>query len=277
MRSTRHGILERVLLGGAHSDPTDRARRENVLVITVQCTQAGKTCFCVSMGTGPTAEIGFDVALTEVLEGARHYFALDVGSERGAELLSELPHAQAGARDLEAASAGHARAAAEMGREIDVGDIRDLLYCNYENPRWDDVAERCCGFARMQRREHGAEVNRDVHGDVSMPAKLRATPAAIEMVERLTVDHGKLAFFQSGGCCDGSSPICLKDGELPASANDVLLGEIGGAPFYVDGDQYRRWGRPSFLVDVGAGPAEGFSLSLPHAHFVTRSPSESSG
>jgi uncharacterized protein (DUF779 family) len=105
-------------------------------------------------------------------------------------------------------------------------------------------------------------------------SNVTATVAAREMVERLTVEHGRLAFFQSGGCCDGSSPICLKDGELPPCENDALLGEVGGAPFYVDREQYERWGCPSFLIDVGSGPAEGFSLSLPDAHFVTCAPEQ---
>ena len=145
------GILDRVLLGGAHPDPADRSRREDVFIVAVQCAQAGNTCFCVSMGTGPTAESGFDIALTEVLETGRHYFVLEVGSERGGELLSELTHARAGAREQDAASAAHARAAAQMGRELDVSDIRELLYRNYENPRWDEVAERClsCGNCTM--------------------------------------------------------------------------------------------------------------------------------
>jgi uncharacterized protein len=102
--------------------------------------------------------------------------------------------------------------------------------------------------------------------------RVTATPLASQMVERLRAEHGPLAFFQSGGCCDGSSPICLKDGELPPGANDLLLGEIAGAPFYVDREQYERWGRPAFLIDAGSGPAEGFSLSLPDKHFVTRTP-----
>jgi len=97
-----------------------------------------------------------------------------------------------------------------------------------------------------------------------------ATGAAIEAIERLRARHGPLAFFQSGGCCDGSLPICLKDGELPPGSGDELLGTVGGAPFYVDGEQHARWGRPSFLLDVSPAPAEGFSLSPPDAHFVTR-------
>jgi len=97
-----------------------------------------------------------------------------------------------------------------------------------------------------------------------------ATPAALEAIARLQGEHGPLVFFESGGCCDGSSPICLRDGELPPAPSDVLLGEAGGALFYIDADQYERWRRPEFVVDVAPGPAEGFSLSLPELHFVSR-------
>jgi uncharacterized protein (DUF779 family) len=98
-----------------------------------------------------------------------------------------------------------------------------------------------------------------------------ATAAALEAIARLEASHGRLAFFQSGGCCDGSSPICLVDGELPPAPGDRLLGSVGGAPFYIDADQYERWGRPGFVLDVAPGAAEGFSLGLPDGHFVTRS------
>jgi len=103
-------------------------------------------------------------------------------------------------------------------------------------------------------------------------ASVTATEAAIEAIERLRAEHGPLAFFQSGGCCDGSLPICLKDGELPPGTGDVLLGSVAGAPFYVDSEQYERWGSPSFLLDLRPGAAQGFSLSLPDAHFVTGPP-----
>jgi len=105
----------------------------------------------VSMGTGPTADSGFDLALTEVLEQARHYFLVEVGSRRGGELLAELPSARASGDEQAAAAAAHARAAEQMGRELDVSDIRELLYRNYEHPRWEQVAERClsCGNCTM--------------------------------------------------------------------------------------------------------------------------------
>ena len=104
-------------------------------------------------------------------------------------------------------------------------------------------------------------------------AAVTATPAALEVIHRLEAAHGPLAFFQSGGCCDGSSAMCLKDGELPVALHDVQLGEIGGAPFYIDAEQYERWGAPRFLIDVAPGAAEGFSLEgLEGVHFISRSP-----
>jgi sulfhydrogenase subunit beta (sulfur reductase) len=134
------GILDRVL-----------GRREDAFVVAVQCGQAGGTCFCVSMRTGPTADEGFDLALTEVLDGDGHRFVVQVGTERGAEVLADVPHTPAAAADRAGASAAHERAAAQMGRELDVTDIKQLLYRNYEHPRWDDVAERCltCGNCTM--------------------------------------------------------------------------------------------------------------------------------
>ena len=144
-------ILDRVLLGGEHPDPADRARRQDVIVIAVQCGQAGGTCFCVSMNAGPTARSGFDLALTEVLDGARHHFLVEVGSELGAELAAELPLQAASGEERDAGLAVQARAASQMGRELDVTDIRDLLYRNYEHPRWSEVADRCltCGNCTM--------------------------------------------------------------------------------------------------------------------------------
>jgi uncharacterized protein (DUF779 family) len=98
-----------------------------------------------------------------------------------------------------------------------------------------------------------------------------ATDAAIAAIERLTVTHGKLMFFQSGGCCDGSSPMCFRAGELLLGPNDLLLGEVGGASFFIDADQHERWNRPELLLDVAVGPAPGFSLEAPGGlHFVTR-------
>jgi ferredoxin len=145
------GILDRVLVGGSHPDPADRARTADVFVVAVQCGQAGGTCFCVSMGTGPVAERGFDLALTEVLEAAEHYFVVEVGSDRGAEVLADVAHRASGERERQAARQRQERTAASMGRELDTDGIKELLYRNYDHPRWDEVAERCltCGNCTM--------------------------------------------------------------------------------------------------------------------------------
>lgn len=104
-------------------------------------------------------------------------------------------------------------------------------------------------------------------------AAVSATRAALEVIDRLGAAHGSLMFFQSGGCCDGTHPLCLKEGEFPLGAGDLRLGEIGGAPFYIDAEQYERWRRPRFVIDVSPGEAEGFSLEgLEGVHFVTKTP-----
>ena len=90
-----------------------------------------------------------------------------------------------------------------------------------------------------------------------MNAKVSATDDALEAIAALTLAHGRVMFFQSGGCCDGSSPICLPEGELPLSPHDLKLGEVGGAPFYIDGDLYERWNRPAFRARRLAQPARG--------------------
>jgi uncharacterized protein (DUF779 family) len=102
--------------------------------------------------------------------------------------------------------------------------------------------------------------------------RIVASTEALDAIERLTAKHGGLMLFQSGGCCDGSSPLCLLEGELLIGPNDLLLGEVGGMPVYIDAEQDRRWNHPRFVLDVAAGPASGFSLEgLDGIHFFTRS------
>src|SRR3954451_17205626 len=98
-----------------------------------------------------------------------------------------------------------------------------------------------------------------------------ATNAALQAIASLRAANGPLVLFMSGGCCDGSSPICLKSGELPIAPTDLLLGEVGNTPFYIDGEQHERWGRPDFELDLAAGAPEGFSLGLADTHLVARS------
>jgi sulfhydrogenase subunit beta (sulfur reductase) len=144
-------IQDRVFLTGPYVDPHYRARREGAFIIAVNCSHAGGTCFCVSMDTGPKVVSGFDLALTEIIESGRHLFVVEVGSEEGAQVLTEIPHHAAETEDIALADAVIARTAANMGRTMAADSVKDLLLRNLEHPRWDNVAERCltCGNCTM--------------------------------------------------------------------------------------------------------------------------------
>ena len=140
------GIQDRVFIGNGYTDPDYEARRREAFIVAVNCGKAGNTCFCVSMDTGPKAKQGFDLALTELLDG-EHRFLVEVGSERGAELLAEIGAGGAAEADKQAAEEVSASCASQMGRELETEGIKELLYRNMEHPRWEEVADRClsCG------------------------------------------------------------------------------------------------------------------------------------
>ena len=144
-------VQDRTFLEDHVVNPSYRDRRGGAFIIAMNCGRAGGTCFCVSMGTGPKAEVGFDLALTELLDGERHDFLIETGSAAGGELLSELPCRDAGAADRQLGDATVARAAAAMGRTLDTEGIKDLLQGNLRHPRWEEVAGRCltCGNCTM--------------------------------------------------------------------------------------------------------------------------------
>ena len=106
-------IQDRVFLGGAYVDPHYRARREGLFVVALNCGTAGGTCFCVSMGSGPRASTGYDLALTEIPRGGTYAYLLETGTEAGEALLAELPRREATEEDVAAAKAAveHARRA----------------------------------------------------------------------------------------------------------------------------------------------------------------------
>jgi sulfhydrogenase subunit beta (sulfur reductase) len=143
-------VQDRVLLNGPYVDPHYRARREGAFIVAVNCGQAGGTCFCASMNTGPKAREGFDLALTELL-GEVHEFLVEVGSDRGAALLATVANRPAEQRQMAQAEGTIARAQGNMGRHMRSDDVRELLQANLEHPRWDDVAQRCltCGNCTM--------------------------------------------------------------------------------------------------------------------------------
>ena len=105
-----------------------------------------------------------------------------------------------------------------------------------------------------------------------MVERVIATAAALELIGQLRRDHGALMFHQSGGCCDNSAANCYLPGEITTGAGDVLLGEIGGCPFYIGASQYEYWKHTQLIIDVIDGTGGTFSLEGPLGKaFHTRS------
>ena len=99
-----------------------------------------------------------------------------------------------------------------------------------------------------------------------------ATPAALSLLAEIVADHGPVLFHQSGGCCDGSSPMCYPQGDFRVGARDVLLGQIGDAPFYISASQYETWKHTDLIIDVVPGRGGMFSLDNGREkRFLTRS------
>jgi ferredoxin len=139
-------ILDRVLGYGGTPDPHYRARRDGAFVVVAECGAPAATCFCTSMGTGPGADVGFDLALTEIDDDAGHRFVVRLGSERGAEVLARVSSLPASSADLQGRRQVLAAAGATT-RQLSVDGLAALLARNLDHPRWDEVAERClaCG------------------------------------------------------------------------------------------------------------------------------------
>jgi sulfhydrogenase subunit beta (sulfur reductase) len=127
------------------------ARRARLLIIAVNCTEPGETCFCASMGTGPGADRGYDLALTEMADEGGHRYLVEVGSPRGADVLERVPSEPAAEATVEGARSAVATAADRMGRHMGAGDLRELMADSHQAARWDDVAARCltCGNCTM--------------------------------------------------------------------------------------------------------------------------------
>jgi len=106
----------------------------------------------------------------------------------------------------------------------------------------------------------------------TLPLQVIATPAAIALMEMLKSKHGELMFHQSGGCCDGSSPMCYSRGEFYTGDSDVLLGELEGTPFYMSKPQFEYWKHTQLILDVVPGRGGMFSLEGPEGvRFLIRS------
>jgi len=105
-----------------------------------------------------------------------------------------------------------------------------------------------------------------------MSNQVEATKSALQLIKEIVADHGPVIFHQSGGCCDGSAPMCYAVDDLIISDNDVQMGEIGGAPFYISRQQYEAWKHTRLTIDVINGRGGMFSLDNGRGkRFITRS------
>ena len=153
-------IQDRVFLGGPYVDTAYQQRRQALFVVAVNCRRAARTCFCHSMNTGPTVTKGFDLALTEMDE----YFAVEVGTERGGEVISGAAWTPCSVAQVEQSRSVPQQLEERMRnrepesnsvldedgprqRSLDTSDIRNLLMNNLDHPRWEEVAERCLSCA----------------------------------------------------------------------------------------------------------------------------------
>jgi ferredoxin len=140
-------VLDEVLMNGACPDTGYDARREGLFVVVAECTAPGGTCFCASMGSGPSAGPGFDLALLELDDADGHRFVVRVGTARGAEVMAGVSSTSATDADVAARAQALDRSINRMHRHLQTEGLAALLARSMKSPRWDQIAERClsCG------------------------------------------------------------------------------------------------------------------------------------
>jgi sulfhydrogenase subunit beta (sulfur reductase) len=165
-------VHDRVFARGRYLDPLYQERRDKAFIVAANCTRSGGTCFCASLGTGPKAAGGFDLALTEVLEDGRHFFLAEVGTNKGADILGAVTAQPAATAEVAAAERLISAAARNQTRVLDTSGLQEFIYDNYENPHWGVVTERCltCGNCAITCPTcfcHNYQDSMDVTGQVA--------------------------------------------------------------------------------------------------------------
>lgn len=140
-------LQSHVFASATQPDPSYAERHAQAFIIAVSCTEAGETCFCTSMGTGPRARTGFDLALTEVLNQDEHYFVVEPGSDRGVDLLGKLECRTATEAEKTLSLEQIERAKTQMGRTLETSGLKERIWAHFNDPRWEDIASRCLSCA----------------------------------------------------------------------------------------------------------------------------------
>lgn len=144
-------IQDRVFLQGPFIDRQYDSNRTDLLIVAVNCMEPASTCFCTSMGTGPTGSEGFDLCLTEVTDRKNHFFLVQVGSDKGADLLEKVPHEAPTDNEIKQAETLLEKAERKIGRTLKTEGLPEILNGNFEHPRWEETGRRClsCGNCTM--------------------------------------------------------------------------------------------------------------------------------
>ena len=144
-------IQDKILTQGKYIDNDYFQIRQNMLIIAVNCSNPGNTCFCESMKTGPFASDGFDLALSEILNQNGNYFIIQAGSDKGAEIISAIKTSQPTDKQLSAERNLLEEAVLKFSRKLSIDNLKDLLFNQFDNPYWDEISKRCltCGNCTM--------------------------------------------------------------------------------------------------------------------------------
>jgi sulfhydrogenase subunit beta (sulfur reductase) len=140
-------VQDTILLRGDFIDEAYRLNRNELFTIAVNCSQPAATCFCASMGTGPVATRGFDLALTEISQPGSHRFLVEVGTSCGEEILSHIPRMESSEVDRKAAAQIKEKAAKGFTRHLSNEGMRDILMRHFDNPLWEQISRRCLACA----------------------------------------------------------------------------------------------------------------------------------
>jgi ferredoxin len=136
-------IQDKVFMGQDYHDTHYMSVRQKSFIVAVNCTQAGGNCFCNSMNTGPKVDKDYDISLTEVMNDKEHFFLVETGSEKGAEIMNEVPHESASDDEIKAAALAVKETENQISKRMETENIKELLYTNVEHRRWKEVANRC--------------------------------------------------------------------------------------------------------------------------------------
>ena len=144
-------IQDKIFMEGEYIDDYYKKQRENLFIVTTNCTEAGSSCFCTSTDSGPEAKTGFDLSITELIDNGDHNFIIEAGSKNGLKVLKELPVSDASDALIQAANDKIEYAAKNMGRTLKTENLKELLLDNLNHPHWDKIAKRClsCGNCTM--------------------------------------------------------------------------------------------------------------------------------